>query len=92
MMAKDKMKRAPKGTEDLETFFLSVVEKEIMDRIFDNTNGYKPNPKSEDILVVSKNLKLTSIVVIPMDKTNSCKCIHIDYYKNWELGHQAPPE
>jgi hypothetical protein len=49
------------------------MEKEIMDIIYDKGNGYKPNPKSEDIKAVHKNLKLTSTVIIPMDKTNSFK-------------------
>jgi hypothetical protein len=40
--AKDRVNRAPKGSNDLEAF-LSAVEKEIMDQIFDKGNGYKPN-------------------------------------------------
>jgi hypothetical protein len=36
---------------------------------------------------VNKNLKLTSPVVIPMDKTNSFRCIHIDDYENWMIKH-----
>jgi hypothetical protein len=79
--AKERTKRAPRGPEDLEAF-LSGVEKQIMDKIFDTGNGYRPNLKSEDVKMVNKNLKLTSTVVIPTDKTNLFRCIHIDDYKN----------
>jgi hypothetical protein len=78
--------RVPKGSKDLEAF-LSAVDKEIMDQIFDKGNGYKPKPKLEDIKVVNRNLKFTSTVSIPTDKTNSFKCIHIDDYKNWSIKH-----
>jgi hypothetical protein len=46
-----------------------------MDRIFNKGNGYKPNPKSEDIKAVIT------------DKTNLFKCIHIGDYKNWAIKH-----
>jgi hypothetical protein len=86
LKAKDRTNRAPKGSEELETF-LSAVEKEIMDKIFEKGNGCKSNSKSEDIKAVNKNLKFTSTVVIPTDKTNSFKCIHIEDYKNWTIKH-----
>jgi hypothetical protein len=60
LKAKDRSNREPKGSDDLEAF-LPAVEKEIMDQIFDKGNGYKPYPKSTDIKMVSKNLKLRSI-------------------------------
>ena len=58
-----------------------------MDRIFEKGKSYKPNPKSKNIKVVKKNLKLTNMVAIPTDKTNWFKCIHIDDYKNWATKH-----
>jgi hypothetical protein len=64
LKAKERTKRALKGSEDLEAF-LSAMEKEIMDRISNKENGYKPNLKSEDLKVLNKNLKLMSTVVIP---------------------------
>jgi hypothetical protein len=69
LKAKERTKRAPRGTEDLEAF-LSAVEKQIMDKIFDKGNGYRPNLKSEYVKMVNKNLKLTSTVIISTDKTN----------------------
>jgi hypothetical protein len=48
---------------------------------------YNLNLKSEEIKVVNKNFKFTSTVVIPTDKTSSCKCIHIDNYKDWAIKH-----
>ena len=86
LKAKDRTNRAPKGSDDLEGFLLAV-EKEMMDRIVEKGNGYKPNLKSKDIQAVNKNLKLTIVVVIPKDKTNSFKCIHVDDYKNWATKH-----
>jgi hypothetical protein len=86
LKAKDKTKWAPKGSKDLEAF-LAAVENEIMDQIFDNKKSYKPNPKSEAIKVVSKNLKVMSMVAIPTDKMSSFKCIHIYDYKNRAMKH-----
>ena len=37
--------------------------------------------------MVNKNLKFTTTVVIPTDKTNSFKCIHIEDYKMWTIKH-----
>jgi hypothetical protein len=86
LKAKERTKKLPRGSEDLEAC-LSAVEKESMDKIFDKGNGYEPNLKSEDIKAVNKNLKLTSTVIISMDKTNSFRCIHIDDYENWMIKH-----
>jgi hypothetical protein len=63
------------------------VEKQIIDKIFDKGNGYRPNLKSEDVKMMNKNLKLTSIAIIPTDKTNLFRCIHIGNYKNWTIKH-----
>jgi hypothetical protein len=81
LKAKERTKRAPRGTEDLQAF-LSAVEKQIMDKIFDKGNGYRLNLKSEDVKMVNKNLRLMSTVVIPTDKTNSFRCIHLNDYEN----------
>ena len=43
--------------------------------------------KSEDIKAMNKHLQLTSMVIIPTDKTNSFRYIHIDDYKNWTIKH-----
>jgi hypothetical protein len=86
LKTKEKIKRAPKGSEDLKAFLL-VVEKEIIDWIYDLGNGYKPNLKLEEIKVVNQNLKFTSMAMIPTYKTNSFKCIHIDDYKDWAIKH-----
>jgi hypothetical protein len=45
LKTKERTKRAPRSTGDLEAF-LSAVEKQIMDKIFDKGNGYRPNLKS----------------------------------------------
>jgi hypothetical protein len=37
MRAKEKIKRAPKGSEDLEAFLL-VVQREVINHIFDKGN------------------------------------------------------
>jgi hypothetical protein len=42
LKAKDKTKQVPKGSNNLEAF-LSAVEN-FMDQIFNDVNGYKPNP------------------------------------------------
>jgi hypothetical protein len=75
LRAKEKMNRVMKGSEDLKAF-LSAVEREIFDHIFDKGNAYKPNLKSED-LKNACNLQDAQMVAIPTDKTNSFKCINI---------------
>jgi hypothetical protein len=70
LRAKEKTKRAPKGSEDLKAF-LTAVQREIVDRVFDKGNSYKLNPKSEDLKNICKNLQDMRTVAIPMDKTNS---------------------
>jgi hypothetical protein len=84
--AKERTKRAPRFSKDLKAF-LATVEKEIMDKVFNKGNGYKQNLKLEDIKVVNKNMKLTSTVIIPRDKTDLFRCIHNDHYKDWTIKH-----
>jgi hypothetical protein len=55
--------------------------------IFDRGNGYRPKLKSEAVKMANKNLKLTSTVIIPTDKTNSFRCIHIDDYEKCTTKH-----
>jgi hypothetical protein len=86
LRAKEKLKRAPKGSEDLEAFLLAV-QREIIDRVFDKVNGYVPNEKSQDLKDVCKGLQDTNTVVIPTDKTNSFRCIHIRDYQDWATKH-----
>jgi hypothetical protein len=86
LRAKEKIKRAPKGSEDLEAF-LSAVQREIINRVFEKRNEYSPNRKSENLTNACKNLQDTTTVAIPTDKTNSFKCIHIQDYKDWTIKH-----
>jgi hypothetical protein len=86
LRAKEKLKRAPKGSEDLEAF-LSAVQQEIIDRVFDKGNVYSPNLKLEVLKNVCKNLQDTKTVAIPTDKTDSFECIDIRVYKDWATKH-----
>jgi hypothetical protein len=60
-------------------------QQEIIDTVFDKVNGYAPNKKSQDLKDLCKGLQDTKTVVIPPDKTNSFRCIHICDYQDWAI-------
>ena len=80
LRAKEKIKRAPKGSENLEAF-LSAVQRVIIDQVSEKREmkdgGRKPNSHSENLKNYCKNLRDTKTVVIPTDKTNLFQCIDI---------------
>ena len=90
LRAKEKVKRAPRGSEDLEAF-LSAVQRVIIDQVFEKRDmkdgGRKPNLHSDNLKNCCKNLRDTKTVVIPTDKTNSFRCIDIRDYKDWAIKH-----
>ena len=90
LRAKEKIKRAPKGSEGLEAF-LSAVQRVIIDQVFEKREmkdgGRKPNTHSENLKNCCKNLEGTKTVVIPTDKTNSFRCVDIRDYKDWAIKH-----
>jgi hypothetical protein len=89
LRAKEKIKRAPKGSEDLEDF-LSATQIVIIDQVFEKREGNdsgKLNIHSENLKNCCKNLEGTKTVVIPTDKTNSFRCVDIRDYKDWAIKH-----
>jgi hypothetical protein len=89
LKAKDRANRVPKGSDDLEAFF-SVVEKDIMDQIFQRGNGYKPNLKSEEIKALNKKLEVGEHCRNPYGQDKLLQAHPCEPLQ--KLGYQAPLE
>ena len=84
----NRSKNAPIGSPNLEAFF-----NEVEDTLFKRVNSYyeeiesnqnkKENPIFSKISPLITNLKKSSKVTVPTDKTNSYRAIKFDQYIKW---------
>ena len=87
---KNKSKNAPPGTPALEAFFkeLEALLFNRLDRYYDEkTNEKAKTSTSSNINQLLGNLRKTSKVAVPTDKTNSFKIIEIEDYKSQVRQH-----
>ena len=73
------------GSPELETF-LREVETTLIDQL-NSTKHYHESEKSKAINSLQKDLKLSSNVVLPTDKTNSFFLADIDTAESWIQNH-----
>ena len=89
MKPKNKSKNAPYGTPALEAFFkeleLSLFQR--VDKYYEEKTKKKESSISSEIDQLLRNLRETSRVVVPTDKTNSFKLIEIEEYKTQVFKH-----
>jgi hypothetical protein len=82
----EKKSRAPKGSDQLESF-ISDMEEHLIELALDPNNKYKPNERAKEIQDIAKQVSDQYHFIVPTDKTNSFSVMPTEEYKQKVLRH-----
>jgi hypothetical protein len=82
----EKKSRAPKGSDQLESF-ISDMEEHLIELALDPNNKYKPNERAKEIRDIAKQVSDQDHIIVPTDKTNSFSVMPTEEYKQKVLRH-----
>jgi hypothetical protein len=82
----EKKSRAPKGSDQLESF-IPDMEEHLIELALDPNNKYKPNERAKEIRDIAKQVSNQDHIIVPTDKTNSFSVMPTEEYKQKFLRH-----